>query len=203
VFAIVTAVFAILAFRKQSKEVSDQAEVLKVQSRQLDLQSQQLNDQRKINELQVEDLRESLEERKREAEQRRSAQATKVFMSHKLEVCFRQEDDDEPESIQASVTVVNTSDRPIYNIVLHWLRDSVHYDGFLVEPLGTIMPGRETMRPRTFPPDTNMAVSLAVVTFRDAANVTWIRWPDGILTEHSPDQAVDAAKAAIKAPAIK
>lgn len=33
--AIVTAVFAIRAFRKQSKEVSDQAEMLRVQSEQL------------------------------------------------------------------------------------------------------------------------------------------------------------------------
>jgi cbb3-type cytochrome oxidase subunit 3 len=34
VFAIVTAVFAFLAFRKQSREVSDQAKMLKVQSDQ-------------------------------------------------------------------------------------------------------------------------------------------------------------------------
>ena len=49
VFAIVTAVFAILAFRKQSKEVSDQAEMLQVQSSRLGLQERGFEEQRTIN----------------------------------------------------------------------------------------------------------------------------------------------------------
>lgn len=47
--AIGTAVFAILAFRKQSKEVSDQAEMLKIQSGRLELQERQFEEQRTIN----------------------------------------------------------------------------------------------------------------------------------------------------------
>jgi hypothetical protein len=47
--AIVTVVFAILAFRKQSKEVSDQAEILQVQSSRLGLQERQFEEQRTIN----------------------------------------------------------------------------------------------------------------------------------------------------------
>ncbi len=46
VFAIVTAVFVILAFREQSKEVSDQASMLEVQS-------EQLAEQRKVNAEQI------------------------------------------------------------------------------------------------------------------------------------------------------
>ena len=46
VFAIVTAVFAILAFRKQPQEVTDQAKMLEVQSGQL-------SEQRKINAEQI------------------------------------------------------------------------------------------------------------------------------------------------------
>lgn len=42
-FAIITAVYAVRAFRKQSQEVSDQATMLKVQS-------EQLAEQRRINE---------------------------------------------------------------------------------------------------------------------------------------------------------
>ena len=200
VFAIVTARYARQAFLKQSQEVSDQASMLEIQSEQLAEQRKVNAEQIRVLELQAAEIRESLDGHRREAEQRRSAQAARVFMSQELGVCFRQEDDDEPESISASVTVVNTSDRPIYDTVLHWLRGSVHYDDFLGEPLGTITPGGETMRPRTFPPDTNMAVSCAVVTFRDAAGVTWIRRPDGTLTEHLPDQADDAAEVAIKTP---
>ena len=58
VFAIVTTVFAVRAFRKQSQEVRDQASLLKVQS-------DQLGEQRTINALQAKDLQESLKERER------------------------------------------------------------------------------------------------------------------------------------------
>lgn len=49
VFAFITAVLAFLAWRKQSREVSDQASMLKVQSDRLD-------EQRKINQKQTEVL---------------------------------------------------------------------------------------------------------------------------------------------------
>ena len=49
VFAIITAFYARRAFREQSQEVSDQAEMLKVQSDRLGLQERQFEDQRKIN----------------------------------------------------------------------------------------------------------------------------------------------------------
>lgn len=69
--AIVTAVYAIRAFREQSKAVHDQAAMLR-------LQSEQLDEQRKINELQVEDLRESLKERTRLRQDAEREQADKV-----------------------------------------------------------------------------------------------------------------------------
>jgi hypothetical protein len=55
-FATVTAVLAYRAFRAQSKEVIDQAEMLDVMRRQAEEQS-------KINELLADDLRGSVEER--------------------------------------------------------------------------------------------------------------------------------------------
>jgi uncharacterized membrane protein YraQ (UPF0718 family) len=71
VFAIITAVLAGLAFRKQAREVRDQAEMLRIQAQQLD-------EQRKINELQAEDLRESLRERRRSRQSAERAQATLI-----------------------------------------------------------------------------------------------------------------------------
>jgi hypothetical protein len=78
VFAIVTAWYARKAFRKQAQEVSDQAGLLKTQS-------DQLEEQRKINakqtvvlELQEEDLRESLTERKRERQAAERQQANGI-----------------------------------------------------------------------------------------------------------------------------
>jgi hypothetical protein len=47
--AAVTAVYAIRAFSVQTKEISDQADVLKIQSSRLELQERQFEDQRKIN----------------------------------------------------------------------------------------------------------------------------------------------------------
>lgn len=78
VFAIITAWYARKAFRKQSQEVMDQAQMLTVQSQQLGLQSQQLNDQREINALQAEDLHQSLEERARLRQNAEREQADKI-----------------------------------------------------------------------------------------------------------------------------
>jgi hypothetical protein len=91
-FAIVTAILAGLAFRKQSAEVAilgrqldDQAKLLKVQSEQLDLQSQQFEEQRKVNadqtgvfSLQSRELEASLAERKEVAARELRAQANRV-----------------------------------------------------------------------------------------------------------------------------
>ena len=78
VFAIVTAGDARRAFLKQSKKVSDQAEMLELQRRQLAEQEKTTAKQVEVLELQAVDLRESLNERKQEAEDRRRAQAAQV-----------------------------------------------------------------------------------------------------------------------------
>jgi hypothetical protein len=45
------------------------------------------------------------------------------------------------------------------------------------------MPGEREEKSRDFPSETNMAVSGAILRFRDAAGVKWIRRPDGRLVE--------------------
>ena len=95
VFAVVTAVFASLAYRKQTKEVRaleahmtdlgewarQETQLLQVQFGQLDVLRQQFEEQRAINarqtevlELQAQELRASLERREREAVQRQRGQ---------------------------------------------------------------------------------------------------------------------------------
>jgi hypothetical protein len=86
VFAIVTAVFAVLAFRKQSQEVYDQAAMLAVQSDQLEEQRKINAEQAKVLALQASELRESLDQRKRETERRHRAQASRVFITSGPEV---------------------------------------------------------------------------------------------------------------------
>ncbi len=180
--------------------------VHRVQSDQLDAQHDQLESLRKVNEKQIEvlglqaaDLRESLDERKRETEELRSAQAARVFISQMNGTRFKSTelnmsellDSDtptefpasDPECFRATLTVVNTSDRPIYDAELRWRRGSANHGGPNPESLGTIMPGGKTERTREFPLDTNMAVSGAILRFRDAAGVRWIRRSDGGLVE--------------------
>ena len=74
-FAIVTGIYAVRAFRKQSQEVSDQASMLQIQSEQLAEQRKVNEEQIRVLALQAAELRESLDERKREAVERRNAQA--------------------------------------------------------------------------------------------------------------------------------
>jgi hypothetical protein len=83
----------------------------------------------------------------------------------------------------AELTVVNTSDQPVYDTQLRWHRGSASHGWPNPESLGTMMPGSEEKRIRRFPLDTNVAVSGAILMFRDAAGVKWIRRPDGGLVE--------------------
>lgn len=78
VLAFLTARLAFLAWRKQSKEVSDQATMLELQRQQLEAQREDSANQAGVLELQAADLRKSFEKRKREAEDRRRNQATAV-----------------------------------------------------------------------------------------------------------------------------
>ena len=95
-FAVVTAVFAFLAYRKQSKEVRtfeahmidlgewarQETELLRVQFGQLDVLRQQFEEQRAVNarltevlELQAQELKASLVQHERGAVQRQRGQA--------------------------------------------------------------------------------------------------------------------------------
>jgi hypothetical protein len=201
-FAIVTAFYAGQAFRKQSQEVSaierqvkdqqeltrQQAELLKIQSGQLELQRQQLDHQRQVNagqaevlKLQADDLRESLTARHRAAEEQRKAQASKVFI---MEAEGLSSPPSGPPAIPFVVArAVNSSDQPVYDVEFYWRRGSASHGEPNPEPLGILMPGEREEKSRDFPSDTNMAVSGAILRFRDAAGVRWIRRTDGGLIE--------------------
>jgi hypothetical protein len=201
VFAIVTAWYARRAFLKQSREVAaieqqvtdarelarQQAELLKVQSGQLGLQRQQFDDQRQANAkqaevlgLQADELRESLAERKRAAEQQRHAQASMVFIWEHVDTNWTPGHAEVP---RVTAHVVNTSDQPVYDAELLWRRGSSSHGEPNPEPLPTVMPGDDLARSREFPLDTNMAVSGAVLRFRDAAGTRWVRRKDGYIGE--------------------
>jgi hypothetical protein len=129
--AAVTAIYAIRAFREQSKAVHDQAAMLR-------LQSEQLDEQRKINELQVEDLRESLKERTRLRQDAEREQADKVGFRMNV-VPFPNwslEDVDgfdvAPGELVHMAVVSNESRRPIQNVACRYGRLSPVVVGRLV-----------------------------------------------------------------------
>jgi hypothetical protein len=183
--AIITAVYAIRAYRKQAKEVTDIAGMLQVQS-------DRLADQRKVNEkqttvleLQAEELHESLAERKREAEQRKRSQASKIFMSLELET--------EPSAL-GRLTVVNTSDQPVYAAEAQWYYATVPIRAVARSYMGTILPGDR--RTDAWTPPRGEAYSGigpydrdAFLTFRDNAGVTWMRKQSGDLAEVPPGES--------------
>lgn len=157
------------------------------------MQRQQLEDQRaasarqaEVLDLQAAELRESLEERKREAEQRQRAQASMVFLAQDSFRGRKGGRDWAPAAPSAEMTVVNSSGQPVYDAELYWHRGSAGWGEPNPEALGMIMPGAEPKRSRRlFPEDTNMNmnVSGAILRFTDAAGIRWIRRPDGYLGE--------------------
>jgi hypothetical protein len=124
--------------RQQAKLLELQGKQLEVQSGQLKLQQKQIDEQRELNErqsevlrLQADDLRESLAERKREAEARRVAQASRVFITQTIDGNSASAWIGAYKKMAGSVgaldvtlgaKVVNTSDQPIYDVELCWHR---------------------------------------------------------------------------------
>lgn len=212
VFAIVTARYARKAFLKQSQEVRaverqvadgqqltrQQGELIKIQTGQLEALRGQLEEQRmasaaqaEVLTLQAAELRESLAERTRQAEQARSIQAVRVFLtedpfkgrSERRMAAYGEFIGVGPRPPSATATAHNTSDQPVYDAEFYWRRGSAGHGDPNPEPIGTLLPGATHTSTRDFPPGTNLEVSGAVLRFRDAAGIKWIRRPDGYLGE--------------------
>jgi hypothetical protein len=188
-FAVLTAYYARQAFLKQSKEVSDEAEMLRLQSEQLEEQRKINAEQTAVLKLQAAELRESLDEREREAEQRHRAQASRVFITQELSRTvpsgYAEREHVEPF---VTVTVVNSSEQPVYDAEIRWhIGTADHEKQPNPEPVGTVMPGKDDAisRTRPFPYGVDMNTSGADVRFTDAAGTRWLQRPNGDLDEIS------------------
>lgn len=171
VFAIVTALFAVLAFRKQSKEVHDQADMLA--------------EQRKLNEeqtpvlrLQAKELRESLDERTREAAERRRAQASRVF------IWQDHIKDDEFGALTVTAHVKNTSEQPIYALWFSW--HDGHRPVTQNQRMRPLIPGEEATDDAEIPVGSDPDQFGVVAIFRDHAGIRWHTRPDGTFGELLP-----------------
>lgn len=179
--AIITAVFAVKAFSKQSEEVG--------------LLQQQLNDQQKLSsrqvdvlELQAKELQDSLDERRRGAALRRRAQAARVFMEVERyrDVIPSRGRSGELLVWKINARVHNKSEQPIYEVTLTWRNGSAAVG----EPgsLGTVMPGQMKNLMELAPEVDDPKQLSAIAVFRDAAEQYWRRDPDGTLDEVHQDE---------------
>ena len=191
--AIITAVLARRAFDKQSEEVrilqqqaKDSADMLKIQSDQLHSLKQVGEKQIEVLGLQAIDLRESLEERKRQAEGTRSAQASRVFLILNLTPPdLRGVLAGHPTPVRITAEVVNTSSQPAYAAWIDWPEGCTLSYRLVPNPesLGDVLPSKRATKIREYPVGWSGDLSDLAFRFTDAAGVRWIRRPGGHFAE--------------------
>jgi hypothetical protein len=127
-------------------------------------------------------LRSQQEVLKQDAEDRRRAQAARVFVGAPRD----------PVRLVGAYAK-NASDFPIYEAQLWYLGS-----GGLSEPddLGTILPGEAPSGPERYGFDETLVRT--ILTFRDANSVRWIRIPGGVLEEQSAPTAFDSVLARLR-----
>jgi hypothetical protein len=145
-FAIITAVVAASAFKKQSDAVTDGRELigrrkdmLQVQAERLDVYRQQVDEQRPINaaraetlELQAREIRASLDQRERDAEEQRRSQAARVT------AWFGRPSPDGPRG----AIIRNASDLPVLNVRTFFNYIAEKWPGGDWDPVPRGAPGR-------------------------------------------------------------
>ncbi len=165
--ALLTALFAGIALGKQSK--------------QLKLQGHELADQQKANAKQAVVLSLQTDELRHQADERRRAQANRVFVETQLQLEHRGKITRRVVTPALTLaTVVNSSEQPIYDVEIVWNDEPLSIAEMGVWPaakyVGTILPGRSAS-------ETTRGSDTAVgVRFRDAAEIYWVRSNDGRLT---------------------
>ena len=118
---------------------------------------------------QSQEVRLLLEQNKRDTDERRSAQAARVFLVASID-----------KEHLVSPYVRNASDLPIYEVRIRYAQAG----GFSEpEDLGMIMPGDTAYDARQLPDDQARRVTL--LTFRDTVGINWARLPDGRLWERT------------------
>jgi hypothetical protein len=188
-FAMATAVFAYLAFRKQSTEVNTLQE--------------QFSDQRTVNAkqvavlgLQAEELNASLKERQLEVGERQRSQAAKVTawlgLAGGLETALRRGS----EFYDWGAVIRNASDLPVLNVSVffHFVDEQEPGEDWEPEPRGEpvekilIVPpeaDRFVAIPRSVSHHADDSTCVVSIEFTDAAGQRWERDPRGALLPRS------------------
>lgn len=155
-----TAVYAVKAFRKQSEELKSNQKFNEKQSAVLDLQA--------------EELRAARAERHRD-------QASRVFMDYHLS--RNRDSSNQPSDSEDSLQVIvtNASDRPIYDVNVHWNTN-------LISPAWSysaqhLRPDNRCSETRSWPTSEASTRVNPTISFRDSFGAHWECTKGGILTE--------------------
>jgi hypothetical protein len=145
--AAFTAAFAVRAFREQSREVG--------------LLQEQVNAERT--------------EREREAEDRRRAQAARVYVTELFSHGRPTIPDSTVPASSPSVTatVHNTSEQPIYDLRIYWIAGIPAVQAGAEDERATLGPHGEVSAERAVPKDVAPEHFTAIAYFRDAAGARW------------------------------
>lgn len=166
ILALITAIFAILAFGKQSRAIR--------------ILQDQVDDQRLANKQQADVL--VLQGRELEAsfKQRRRAQAAQVFVESMSA--------DHSESVPTfRASIRNSSSQPIHDLVVRW----IDVNGAFTHPElhANLMPGEAVEKTQRQSIPTDKGSSAMTVWFRDADNQCWQTTDRGELSELCGDRA--------------
>lgn len=169
VFAIVTAWYARKAFIKQSKEVSDQAEMLRIQG-------EQLTEQRSVNERQIEVLELQAGELRASLEAREQASLAMRYQYASTVVAWQDEPEIFGEERLVAAYVLNTGKRPVRDVTAQWYVDGEEA-GDPEQLAAILLPGVQ----KDFVCRLGGADCTAIVEFRTVGEDWWRTGTDGTL----------------------
>lgn len=182
---IVSVSLTLIAVRKQSQE-------LMVLMEQMEVQQEGIRQQTELLKVQAGQLKLQQEQFDWQNEDRRRAQACRVFIwteERTSPMTQAQRESLGPALREsAAVHVRNSSQQPIYDLTISWHGGTAPWG----EPdrIPVLLPGKQEDRSRAYPedlpPSADLSLFGAVARFRDAAAVHWLLRPDGRLEEDPP-----------------
>jgi hypothetical protein len=160
--AIITAVFAFLAFRKQAAEVA------------------LLQDQARLDQLDY----------RRESEERRRQRAAMVYITTDYDPGLHLSENSEIIAVarkpSMTATVHNSGSQPVYDVRIHWVDAATGTQGGEAETLGTLPTKNRLESTRQLADGEDSQSHIPVAYFRDATGLRWTVLPGGELDEVDP-----------------
>jgi hypothetical protein len=133
------------------------------------------------------------QDRQRDAEERRWAQARRVYLDLDMFVGNEARPstvDIVGRSAAVTATMHNTGDRPVYDVRIHWVSLNPPAQAGVEDQLGTLGPHGRMDRERPVPDAVAIEQFKPIAYFRDAAGLRWTVTPNGYVAP--VDQALVA-----------